>query len=261
MLKTFALTMALGVGTSLCCSFIGSRSMHYDSIQPGVVRVITSSPKFNIATKTYEQGFDTSFSRISNFKVRMDSIFAQNNIVFIGVIDSFIGEFERDTIIPGMVPDITLSSAGPGTQGFYARIKVDTVFKGALPSGRFWIRGATNSGAGCGAYFGSNMGARFFNFSDQLQTMQDLKLPQWLDNCWTCPPDGYFVSNNVLYSPEFPGLGLNLGEYLSGSITAIRHRVNPGSLVYPIGKAYRPDGRTFPVGAGSDRKSPVPLIR
>jgi hypothetical protein len=260
MLKSFALTVALGAGAASACT-IFSTAVRYDTISPGVV-AITYGSEVNPGVR------DTvRISRHSEFKAHIQSLVGANALVFIGAIDSMIQTPPGvDTVIPGLTPDLDLSSqfdTMPYNTSLYMRFRIDTLMQGALPGKMFWVRTRYVQTMCDGSYLGFKNRV-FLNASDNLMQLSDLKLDASLAMYLYSPPfpSAHWFDGRYLVSPNFPGLRLDITElYPDYPATSVYRRNVPMSPLKLDGKAYRPDGRVAPENPELPRKSPVPVFR
>ncbi|MCD6024025.1 MAG: hypothetical protein K0Q91_941 [Fibrobacteria bacterium] len=260
LLKSFAAVLAFGIGASQACSFVDAR-IRYDTLETGVVRVVRILSYVDVR---YEQvtTYDTlGISRITDFRSYFASALQDSSLVFIASLDSVL-EFRNagDTVVAGISPAFVLrdTSYMAGRWPFFARVRVDTVFRGTLPS-TFWIRGATQ-GTSCDAGLAGLRHKPFLNISNGLQKPSDLKLPTYMTPYHNLPTAHWF-DGRYLVSPVFPGIRLDITEVLpTYPATGILRRPSPTRSVAPGGKAYQPDGRRVEE-AKTGRKVPVPLLK
>jgi hypothetical protein len=232
-----------------------------EEIAPGEYRVLRGPFSFVIPGSTY--AYDTlGVSKVSDFKTFIQNVIDTSDLVFIGHIDSTIGDGLTNVTAPsGVVAAVTLfrtSTADTSYGKFYARLTVDTLIKGRLPSKSFWFK-AFGYGSSCNVYPSEyQMGGRFLNFSDKFDHISDLKMPKYSTFCTNCPV-AYWFDGRYLRAPEFPVLALDITSiYPSYPATSITRRTSNVAPWKPIGKGYRPDGRIAPK---SGRKSAVPVFK
>lgn len=261
MLKALVIMLALGAGGSFACSG-GFITLQGSEFAPGEYYVLRTQGWIagpSIPADTI------GISRIADMRDHLDSVIQANPLVFIGRIDSTIGNGVRDTTVAGLIPDYVLlprfmyAPGNPGP-GFYARIQVDTVLKGNLPSRAFWVRGYLSPNS---CTLGISAGSRFLNFSDALDSISDLKINVDEDFCEGCP-EAHWFDGRYLRSPDFPVLSMDIRELFPEYPVAVRGD-RPGSRVprRVPGKAdesWRPDGRFVPDNA-KPGKNPAPRLR
>lgn len=260
MLKKIFMALAVIASVAGACS---GEMYHLkgEQTEPGVYNVLRRTVPFELVggpTPTL-----MGVSRMADFREYFQKLVADNDLVFIGDIDSVIGDGMRDTIVPGLIPDIVLAPQYPLQTwgGYYARLKIDTVIKGSLPSAHFWFKGYGN-GTSCDVSVQMyKWWGRFLNFSDKFEKMSDLKLSSYASFCSNCPQFHAF-DGRFLYSPEFPVLTLDIREVLPGYPVALDRPRNSSIVPWKPGKkAYQPDGRTVPEAPKSGRKSAVPVLK
>jgi hypothetical protein len=253
MLKSFALTVALGAGAAPACTGF-TYHLKSEELEPGVYRVLRGSGSFALpgAPQEYET---IGIARLSDFKTYLEVIISNHSLVFIGAIDSVIGNGMQDPVVPGLVPHFTLAPLM--SVGVYARIQVDTILKGTLPANPFWIL-ANPVRSSCHGNFHKT--GKFLNFSNKLDSLSDLKVSTLANFCANCPTAHWF-DGRYLRSPEFPVLALDITQlYPDYPATSVHRRSVPVIPLRLDGKAYRPDGRTVPA-AKAGRKTALPLLR
>jgi hypothetical protein len=254
MLKTIGTVLVFGMGASFACSGT-SYFLKGEETEPGVFNVLRGYgwPASGASLETI------GTSTIAEFKAHVGNIMASNSLVFIGAIDSIIGDGRTSASAPGLVPDIVLAPPHPGqTYGvFYARLKIDTLFKGSLPSKHFWFQGY-GYGSSCAVYLPFWKAGKFMNFSNGLDSMTHLRLPKFESFCSNCPTAHWF-DGRYLSSPDFPVLKLDITSiYPTYPATGILRPKAPARFGAPTGKAYHPDGRRIEGPTG--RKTPAPLL-
>jgi hypothetical protein len=249
------------VGTSLACSGQSYR-LKGEEVQPGVFNVLQASG----SSQSPEQWTQIGVSYLNDFRAYFNRVITEHSLVFIGRIDSSIGPIlsppNRDTVVPGLVPDITLAPEFGFSAGFYVHLVVDTVLKGYLPSKRLWIKSYVQDNT-CGL---NSLLLRsrpvFLNFSNGLDSSQHLKISLNQTFCTNCPPAHWF-DGQYLRSPAFPVLSLDIRDVLPGYPVSLRAGSAPRVRI-PLrssGEAYRPDGRIAPPEEASGRKAPRPLLK
>lgn len=173
-----------------------------------------------------------------------------------------------DTVIPVMEPALALyPQHGFGDTAryvFYARLNIDTLIKGNLPSNRFWIRGyglvhtCDVTSARLSQLVESR--SRFLNFSAKFDNMADLGIDMAENFCSTCPNLHQF-DGRYLRSPDFSVLQLDIQDLFPGyPVDHTALDATPPKIRVPLrapGPAYLPDGRVVPEG----KRSAVPLLR
>lgn len=257
MLKILGSILALGLGTAFACSGT-AYFLRGEETEPGVFTVLRGYGWGPVGEASEVIGT----SKTADFKAHVANIIASNNLVFIGAIDSVIGDGLTNASAPGLVPDVVLAPPYAGqTYGiFYARLKIDTLLKGSLPSRHFWFQGY-GYGTSCNVTpFLYKMGGRFLNFSNGLDSMAHLKMPRYSTFCSNCPVAHWF-DGRYLYSPDFPVLKLDITTiYPTYPATGILRRPAPARPFRISEKTYQPNGRRVEE-AKTGRKPPVPLLK
>jgi hypothetical protein len=260
LLKSFAAVLAFGIGASQACSFVDTR-IRYDTLETGVVRVVRILSYVDVR---YQQvtTYDTlGISKITDFRSYFASALQDSSLVFIGSLDSVLQFYDAgDTVVPGISPTFIFrdTSYMAGRWPFFARIRVDTVFRGTLPS-TFWIRGAM-TGNSCEMGLQVHKHKPFLNISNGLRHGSDLKLSTAQTPYHNLPTAHWFDGRYVV-SPQFPGIRLDITEVLpTYPATGVLRRPSPARSLAPGGKAYQPDGRRVEE-AKTGRKVPVPLLK
>jgi hypothetical protein len=255
-------TTLIFTGISLACSGTSYR-LRGEETAPGVFNVLRTIG--SMEAPGFPDQWDTvGTSKMSDFENSLDSLLTHNNLVFIGHIDSVIGNgLTNATAPPGIVPMAVLyrgSTSDTSFGRFYARLAIDTLIKGSMPSMRFWFE-AYGIGSSCNVYPSAYIGGKFLNFSDDFTSIQDLKMPMFSSFCVNCP-SAYWFDGRYLRSPDFPVLRLDITTiYPSYPATSIARRTANVVPWKPVGKAYRPDGRIAPEASESGRKSAVPVFK
>lgn len=255
-----AILLLAFTGVALACS-----GNHYrlkgEEIGPGVYQVYSASGFWPLPDSSV-QWRSEGISRVADFKAQMDSLISVSNLVFVGSIDTVVGDGLHNAAEPaGIVPQTVLlrSTASDTTYGrFYARLKVDTLIKGTLPSSLFWFVGY-GYGSSCNVNLQDYRGGRFLNYSNAFTNMSDLKMPRYSSFCVNCPTAHWF-DGRYLRSPDFPVLALDIREVLPGFPVSLQG-ATPRVQV-PLrrdGKRYSPDGRIVP--EKSVHKRTVPALR
>jgi hypothetical protein len=259
MLKAFGTIIALSLGLSFACS----GTFYYlrgEEIEPGVFQVFRGQGL--LASPGGDPPLEpVGISRVSDFKTHVANLIASNELVFIGAIDSIIGDGLTSASAPGLVPDVVLAPEyAAQTYGiFYARLKVDTLIKGSLPSRHFWFKGY-GYGSSCNVPMHVYKAGRFLNFSNTFDKMTDLKLPKYSSFCSNCPVAHWF-DGRYLRSPDFPVLRLDITEiYPTYPATGILRRGVPWRRSAGSGKAYQPDGRRVEE-TKMGHKTPLPVLK
>jgi len=262
--RPFTLVFAASAGIASACSFLGGWSMRYDTVSTNAVRVIQRQPQTNLMTQEVTYREDTSaVTTLSGFKSWFENAVLDSGLVFIGRLDSILEFYAPgDTTQTHLTPVVVLRDTGilAGRWPYYARVRVDTVFKGSLPAKTFWIRGSTQ-GTSCDQDLTYSLHKPFLNVSNGLNRNADLKIPKFLWPHYDIIPKAHWFDGRYLVSPAFPGHRLDITsvypEYPATSL------VTPRSLPKPFrvdGKAYRPDGRVAPSEI-SPSNAPVPLLK
>ena len=261
MLKsTFAL-FVLFTGAAQACSFVYSQ-IRYDTLETGVVRVVRITSGENVRHE-YVTTYNTlGISRTSVFQDKLRSYLQDSSLVFIGTIDSVIQFHDAaDTVVPGISPAFILRASDGATWErwpFFARIRVDTVLKGTLPS-QFWIR-SSQSGTSCDISVSAHRGKRFLNVSNGLLKPSDLKVPTFM-NPYNNFPTAHWFDGRYLVSPDFPGIRLDITDVLpTYPATSVLRRGVPWRPTNISGQTYQPDGRRVQ-GVNTPRKTPLPLLK
>lgn len=254
-------------GVALACSGTYQR-LKGEEIRPGVFKVMRTPGLFELPN-TPDQWDSIGISRMSDFWAYYQNLMADNDLVFFARIDSVIesglGAIPPwDTVVPGLVPDIVLENRFPPGVAFYAHIVVDSLLKGSLPSKNFWIKGFS-SYTTCGMDpWITKTSVSFLNFSDKLDSIQDLKFNANTYFCVNCPP-AHLFDGRYLQSPRFPVLKLDITQpYVELRDTLIETGLRGSAARRGIPwrrdfKSYMPDGRT--VNPATAPKTPVPLVR
>lgn len=258
MLKMVALTAAWGAVAGFACT-ITPTPVRYDTVSPDVVAVTTA------VTGEPSHRDTILVSRRDAFVSHVQNMIEANTHVFIGRIDSIIqGAPGHDTVPPGLVPDLELSSYADTVSfasRYYLRFRVDTLMKGTLPGKTFWVR-TRAALTTCDLSYQAMKGRVFLNASTGFTDLSDLKLDvSWEAIAYTPSfPSAHWFDGRYLLSPDFPGLRLDITEvYPDYPATSVRHRAGAVPAWRPEGKAYLPDGRAAP--SGPDRKIPVPVLK
>jgi hypothetical protein len=263
MLKSILLIAALSTTAGYACS--GTFNfLRGEEIAPGVFNVYrgpgSSDPGAGTVGNDRLELIGTS--TISAFKAHVTNLMASNELVFIGAIDSMVGNGLTNASAPSwLIPEIVLTRDYPGQTGiaFYARLRIDTLFKGNLPSKHFWFKGY-GSGSSCDVSLWNYTVTRFLNFSNKFDNMTDLKLGGYNIFCGNCPQAHWF-DGRYLRSPDFPVLRLDITEVMpTYPATGILRRGVPWRSPAASGKSYQPDGRLIP-DAGTPRKTPLPALK
>ena len=261
MLKSILVLLALCTGAAQACSFVYSQ-IRYDTLETGVVRVVRITSGENVRHE-YVTTYDTlGISRTSAFQDKLRSYLQDSSLVFIGTVDLVL-QFHNaaDTVVPGISPTFVLRTSEGGTWErwpFFARIHVDTVLKGTLPS-QFWIR-SSQSGTSCDLSVLAHRGKPFLNVSNGLQKPSDLKLSTFM-NPYDNFPSAHWFDGRYLVSPDFPGIRLDITEVLpTYPATGLLRRGVPLRPANVSGKTYQPDGRRVQ-DVNTPRKTPLPLLK
>lgn len=249
-------------GMAWACSGTSYR-LKGEEIQPGIYQVYSASGFWPLPDSSVQWRTE-GISRMTDFKAEMDSLISASKLVFIGSIDTVVGDGLLNASAPtGVKPSFKLYRRGPDDTAygrFYARINIDTLIKGALPASRFWFEGY-GYGSSCNVNLMEFMQGKFLNFSDDFTSMDDLKMPNFSDFCMNCP-GAYWFNGQHLRSPNFPVLSLDIREVLPGfpvSLSGPKPRVQIPLRLH--GRAYRPDGRVAPSGESGKSKRPAPFLR
>ncbi len=262
MLKLIAILTLLCANISLAC-YLEYYFLKSEQVEPGVYRVLKGAGFFE------EPGSSTNYdtvglSRTSDLKASLDSAIQVSSLVFIAEVDSVIENHPGNpTPLPSNLPTPTFELASEFesfSEGeFYVRLKIDTVLKGTLPSSHFWIRSWASQWS-CGTSYSDFISTRFLNFSDQLDSLPDLKLSMFSNDCVNCPY-AYTFDGRYLRSPDYPVLRLDITELFPDyPATSVFRRHRPAVPLRPDGRAWLPDGRRVSEDVGSGR-GPVPVLR
>ncbi len=260
MIKSIFITLAFCVGIGQACSFVYSQ-IRYDTLEAGVVRVVRITSGENVRHE-YVTTYDTlGISRTSAFQEKLRSYLQDSTLVFIGTIDSVL-QFQSagDTVVSGISPTFVLRASQTDNERwpFFARVRVDTVLKGTLPS-LFWIR-SSQSGTSCDLSVSVHRGKAFLNVSNGLQRPSDLKLSAFMSS-YDNFPTAHWFDGRYLVSPDFPGIRLDITEVLpTYPATGVLRRGVPWRPANLSGKTYQPDGRRVQ-NLDAPRKTPLPLLK
>jgi hypothetical protein len=257
MLKSFALTVVLGMGVGFACT-IPNASYRLDTLSPGTTRVVQTNYSGYIPNQTVvgEQVHGPYLQ--ADLKAYLTAILRDSALVFIARVDSIVPDSTP------VAPEIALTPLYDGPGAVFAwvrvRVRVDSLLRGTLPHRTFWVRSHILNSAMCG---GGNwtgfLGKPFLNASGEFSTLGNLKLPYFQSIFLN---HAHWFDGRYLVAPNFPGLRLDITElYPDYPATSVYRRGVPVIPLRLDGKAYRPDGRTVPEGTGEDRKSPVPILR
>jgi hypothetical protein len=260
MLSRLVLFLTLTIDVTLACTGSVFR-LKGEEIEPGVFNVYSASGSLSNPANP-DQWTLNGVSRTADFKAKLDSSITTNSLVFIGTIDSLIGNGFQDTVVSGLVPDFTLTFGSTLFPiNYYLRIKVDTLIKGTLPKSSIWIRSPGPTSTCDNVPYGYK-GLTFLNFSNGLTALSDLKISRLNPFCANCPIAHRF-DGQYLSSPDFPVLKLDIREVLAGFPVALSTGTQKNIRV-PLRsseKAYLPDGRVAPSGDKARRAAPGPLLK
>jgi hypothetical protein len=262
---------------SAACPVYPPQGERYDTLQNGTVVLTWENNVLDKSSAPLKASRrDTlAISTPAGFKAWLQSSLADSALAFIGRIDSVIekrsdgnsvGEPVGDTVVAGLTVSLTLNPRDTTVSGsrnypFYARLRIDTLTRGTLPSKNFWIKGYRSPG--CPMSLRTYKNLRFLNLSAGFASMKDLKLPPDISFYLagqTIIPDAHWFDGRYLISPRFPGLRIDIREVLPAyPVTGILRRGVPGRPEGVSGKAYQPDGRRIEGPTG--RKTTAPLLK
>ena len=257
--------VTVGMASASCPVYI-SGGERYDTLQNGTVVLTWENnviPKSAALSKAFVR--DTiAVSTPSAFKAFLQASVLDSGLVFVGRIDSVIerqnsdpnsvGSPTGDTVVAGLTVSLTLNPFDTTVQGsrnypFYARLRIDTVARGILPSKSFWIKGYRSPG--CPVSYNQYKDKRFLNLSGGLASMKDLKIPLTYSRYLMDSdiiPDAHWLTAQYLVSPKFPGLRIDIREVIPAYVVGIKGRPIVRAPQKAEGKSYLPDGRYIPTG-------------
>ena len=254
MWKSIVLTMLFAAGMSQACSFLFSQ-VRFDTLSPGEVRAVQATQTTNIMTMQPEWRYDTlGVYRLVDFRASLEADLRDSALIFIGRVDTIAYD---TTFAPTPLVVLGPSDDFP-SRPFYARLIVDSLFKGSLPAKIFWVKARMPSHS---CAFSWRTGRAFLNVSNKLEITSDIKQPT------TDPgPRGHYIGTaqwfdgRYIVSPKFPGLRLDITELYPDypATSVVPRRLPPLAPLRPDGMIYRPDGRVAPEGKSS---FPLPVLR
>jgi hypothetical protein len=237
------------------CVIDGGISYRYTDVGDGTTRVTEQYYWAPMDQLTETPRGDVTRAELQAY---YQGLLRDSALVFLAEIDSVIQLPAGDSSTP-LVPWKTLSR--PQARGtkyfrFYARLRVDTVFKGSLPLPSFWIEGLRRET--CEFQWGHFKGKRFLNASAAFEAMSDLKID--LERIWHPQLSGHWFDGRYLVTPPYYGVRLDITHVLPAyPATGLSPRRPAFSPAHRSGKAWLPNGREAP---GFDaRGNPVPVLR
>lgn len=263
MMKSLKLMVAaplLTVGVAFACSPIDA-TFKIDTLSAGVVQVVETSWTTNMTTSppTRVQKGQTIYGpyRQTDLKTHLAGLMGDSALVFIGRIDTL--NYDSTAVLaPAVALTPQYSESGSVYAWVRARVQVDTVLRGSLPSKTFWIKTHFLNSAMCGTTWDWFLNRTFLNASSGLVSTADIKLPYMLGAPFSS--GAYWFDGRHLVAPGFPGLRQDITEifpdYPATSIVGSR---NVKYRASSDGKLYHPDGRVVP--KTTNRKYPAPLLR
>lgn len=236
------------------CAVDGGRGYRHQDLGGGTTRVIEQY--YSVFLDTIQETPKLDVTR-AELQAYYQGLLRDSALVFIASIDSVIQLGSGDTAKP-LAPWKTLaadSMSGRRYFRFYARVKVDTVLKGSLPSA-FWIEGKRQEA--CQFDWKTFKGKGFLNASGAFEKMTDLKVD--LARSLDAQRAAHWFDGRFLSTPPFYGVRLDITHVLSDyPATGIAPRRPAFVRPAASGRSYLPDGRA--ARALDARTHPVPVLK